>query len=498
VVAAGAVGLLCLSAASGAVAPTRRVSLAASGAQGNGHSLAAAVSADGRYVAFYSSATNLVPGDTNKARDVFVRDTKAGMTTRISVAAAGTEADGNSFEPAISADGRYVAFHSDASNLVPGDNNGADDVFVKDRQTGATTRVSVNTAGAEADGGSYTPAMSADGRLVAFLSDATNIVPGDTNQARDVFVHDVATGTTSRVSVNTAGDQAQGGPSASPEISADGRYVAFSSFAFSLVSNDTNFTSDIFVHDNTTGTTTRVSVDEHGFELDGDSFSPSLSADGRYVAYSSDASFAIPDDTNDTFDVFVYDRQTGIPRRESVDDAGRQAEDASVEPSLSGDGRFLAFASDAPNLVPGDTNGSTDIFVHDNISGATTRASVANSGDESGGDSARAALTANGRFVVFDSNASNLVPGDSNRFTDVFRRDITAGPPPPPKARCKVPRVIGLKLAAARRHIVKAHCRVGRVRHVHSKRVGRVVAQSPRAGAVRPRGTRVSLTVGRR
>src|SRR3954451_1628681 len=223
VVATGAVGLLCLSAASGAVAPTRRVSLAASGAQGNGHSLAAAVSADGRYVAFYSSATNLVPGDTNKARDVFVRDTKAGMTTRISVAAAGTEADGNSFEPAISADGRYVAFHSDASNLVPGDTNGADDVFVKDRQTGATTRVSVNTAGAEADGGSYTPAMSADGRLVAFLSDATNIVPGDTNQARDVFVHDVATGTTFRVSVNTAGDQAQGGPSASPEISADGR-----------------------------------------------------------------------------------------------------------------------------------------------------------------------------------------------------------------------------------------------------------------------------------
>src|SRR5207253_2569307 len=188
--------------------------------------------------------------------------------------------------------------------------------------------------------------VSADGRYVAFYSSATNLVRHDTNRARDVFVHDNKTGTTARVSVGSGAAQANG-PSFAPAISADGRYVAFSSDASNLVPNDSNSRDDVFVHDHQTGATTRVSVDDHGFELDGDSFSPSLSADGRYVAYSSDASFVIPDDTNDTFDVFIYDRQTGVPTRESVDDAGREAQDASVDPSLSADGRFVAFASDA-------------------------------------------------------------------------------------------------------------------------------------------------------
>jgi Tol biopolymer transport system component len=493
-----AVGLCSLPAASGAVSPTSRVSVSTAGAQANGHSLAAAISADGRYVAFYSSATNLVPGDTNGARDVFLRDTGTGKTTRVSVDSSGAQANGDSFAPSITADGRYVAFYSDASNLVAGDTNNADDVFVHDTQTGATARVSIG-AGGQADGGSYSPSISADGRYVAFLSDATNLVPGDTNRLRDVFVHDSVTGATTRVDVSTSGDQALGGPSASPVISADGRFVAFSSFAYSLIMVDTNFESDIFVHDMQTGTTTRVSVDDGGFEVDGNSFDPSLSADGRFVAFDSDAFSLVPEDANDSIDVFVYDQATGLQQRVSVDDAGGEADDSSQRPSISSDGRFVAFSSEASNLVPGDTNGSIDDFVHDTISGATTRISVTSSGADSDGDSLRPALSANGHFAAFDSQATNLVGGDTNGFSDVFLRDVTAGPPPPPPAvRCHVPNVVGLRLAKARSKVAHAHCRVGKIRRVHSKRVGRVLRQSPRPGAVKPKGAKVSLTVGRR
>jgi Tol biopolymer transport system component len=476
-----------------------RESVASNGAQANGHSLASTISAEGRFVAFYSSATNLVPGDTNGARDVFVHDNQTGATTRVSVSSSGGQANGQSFSPSISADGRYVAFYSDATNLVAGDTNNADDVFVHDRQTGATTRVSLSSAGGQTDAGSYLPAISADGRYVAFVSDATNLVPGDTNRLRDVFVHDVAAGTTTRVDVATNGDEAQGGPSTAPAISADGQIVAFSSFAFNLIATDTNFESDVFVHNLQTGDTSRVSVSADGFEVDGNSFDPSLSGNGRYVAFDSDAFDLVPDDSNDAVDVFVVDRQTGQVTRASLDDAGAEANDGSAEPSLNADGRFVAFSSESTNLVPGDTNGAIDIFIHDNLSGATTRLSVKANGAEADGDNIRPVLSADGHFVAFDSQADNLVSGDGNGFSDVFLRDATVAPPPPPPAvRCHVPRVVGLRLATARTRISRAHCRVGRIHRVHSKRVGRVLHQSPRAGAVKPKGTKVNLTVGRR
>jgi PASTA domain len=196
--------------------------------------------------------------------------------------------------------------------------------------------------------------------------------------------------------------------------------------------------------------------------------------------------------------VFVVDRQTGLVTRASLDDAGSEANDGSAKPSLNGDGRFVAFASESTNLVPGDTNGAVDIFIHDNLSGATTRLSVKSNGVEADGDSFRPVLSADGHFVAFDSQADNLVSGDGNGFSDVFLRDATLAPPPPPPVRCRVPKVVGLKLATARTRISRAHCRVGRIHRVHSKRVGRVLRQSPRAGAVKARGTKVSLTVGRR
>jgi len=226
------------------------------------------------------------------------------VVQRVSVASDGTQGNDNSWDPSISADGRYVAFFSHASNLVPGDTNGKADVFVHDRVTGQTTRVSVASDGTEGNGYSWFPSISADGRYVAFESIASNLVPGDTNGVSDVFVHDRLTGQTTRVSVASDGTQ---GHSASdhPSISADGRYVAFESFASNLVPGDTNGKRDVFVHDRLTGQTARVSVASDGTQGNGDSIYPSISADGRYVAFVSGASNLVPGDANGNIDVFI-------------------------------------------------------------------------------------------------------------------------------------------------------------------------------------------------
>ncbi len=501
VAAAFAIALVLLTSASAQPPGTRRMSLSSSAAQANGHSFAAALSGDGRWVSFYSDATNLVAGDTNGARDVFVHDVQTGATTRASVGPGGAQANGPSFAPAVSGNGRLVAFYSFASNVVPGDTNGVDDVFVRDLVGGTTTRVSLDSGGAQANGGSYSPTLSADGRFVAFTSDATNLVPGDSNNQRDVFVHDLQTGATERVSVDSAGVQGNL-DSSSPSLSADGRFVAFSSFATNLVADDTNDGSDVFVRDRQTGTTTRVSVYNGGIEGDGDAFRPSISGDGRFVAFDSDMWDIVWGDTNDAFDVFVHDVQGNTTARASVDDTGAQAGGGSMRPSLSPDGRFVSFESEASNLVAGDTNGASDVFVHDNQSGATTRVSVDSAGAEGNNDSLRSSISADGRFVAFESQAANLVARDSNRFTDVFVRDTTAAPAPPPPAppaQCRVPRVIGIRLVTARSRIRKANCRVGRVRRARARRhVGRVVAQSPAAGARLAKGAKVNLVVGRR
>ena len=499
-VGAGVVGvLLCLPAA-GSPVPTSRVSVATGGAQANGHSISPAISGDGRYVAFYSDASNLVAGDANRARDVFVYDRQTGETTRVSVGVGGAEANGDSFAPAISADGRFVVFSSAASNLVPGDTNRADDIFVRDRVAGTTTRISVGPGGVEANGGSYTPAISADGSAVAYTSDATNLVAGDLNGIRDVFVYDRSADTTSLVNVNTNGTQADA-PSATPALDADGKLVAFASFADNLILDDTNETSDVFLHDRQTGATTRVSVYNGGFEGDGDSFRPSLSADGRLVAFDSDSFNLAWGDLDEGSDVYVYDRQADVLQPVSADDAGNLGNDTSLGASMSSDGRYVAFSTVATDLVPGDQNGASDIVLYDRQSGSATRLSVTNSGDEANADSLHPSISADGTLVAYESDATNLVSGDTNRRTDIFLRDTTANPPPPPPpARCAVPRVIGLRLAAARKRIARARCAVGRVRRarVSRRRVGRVISQSPRAGTRRAAGAKVNLVVGRR
>src|SRR5213078_3528455 len=326
-----------------------------------------------------------------------VRDRQTGMTARVSVASDGTQANNVSSYPALSADGRFVAFQSDATNLVVGDTNGKTDVFVHDRQTGTTERVSVasggGTQGTGNSGGFFAfPALSADGRLVAFQSDATNLVAGDTNGATDVFVHDRQTGATERVSVTSGGRQGNGF-SAGPVLSADGRFVAFHSAATNLVTGDTNGAADVFVHDRQTGTTERVSVASGGTQSNAASLGSALSADGRFVAFQSDATNLVAGDTNGATDVFVHDRQTGATERVSVASGGgtqgnRNSGGFFAFPALSAAGRLVAFQSAATNLVADDTNGATDVFVHDRQTGTTERVRVASGRTQGNGSKA--------------------------------------------------------------------------------------------------------------
>jgi len=415
---------------------TSRLSLGPGGAEGNDFSVYPVCSADGRYVAFYGSASNLVPGDTNGSQDVFVRDRQSGTTERVSVDSGGVQGNGTSDTCCISADGRYVAFGSAATNLAPGDTNGTYDVFVRDRQNGTTDRVSVDSAGVEGNGHSGyfngTMSISDDGRYVAFHSYATNLVPGDTNGALDVFVHDRQSGVTERVSVDSAGVQGDGN-TGSPSISADGRYVFFGGLASNLVPGDTNGVADVFVRDRQLGTTERVSVDSSEVQGNGNCGGPSTTPDGRYVAFAGVATNLVSGDTNGSNDIFVRDRQLGTTERVSVDSLEMQGNDSSYLPSMSADGRFVAFSSAAINLVPGDTNITLDVFLRDRQLGTTQRVSVSSGGaqgDDSSGSYA-VSISADGSLVFFQSAATNLVPGDTNgpafHGTDVFVHDRVGG-----------------------------------------------------------------------
>ncbi len=401
---------------------TTRVSLSSGGDEGNRHSYVSSVSADGRYIAFTSLASNLVPDDINESNDVFVHDRQTEQTQRVSVATSGAAGFGPSFDGSLSANGRFVAFVSSVNTLVSGDTNNLDDVFVHDRQTGETQRVSVASGGVQTNGPSFRSAISADGRFVAFSSAASNLVPGDTNSANDVFVHDRQTGLTQRVNVTSTGNQALGS-SFRFALSSDGRYVSFDSQASNLVLNDTNGVTDVFVHDRQTGQTQRVSVSSDGGQANGASDLPAISADGRHVAFASLAGNLVSGDFNAMRDVFVHDRFTGQTQRVSIATAGSQANGFSDFPSLSADGRSVAFVSQASNLVPGDTNGVTDVFLHDRQSGETERVSVSTGGGEGDNTSDFGTLSANGRHVAFQSSASNLVPADTNSMFDVFVRD---------------------------------------------------------------------------
>lgn len=396
----------------------------------NGTSFSGGISDDARHVAFSSHASNLVPGDTNGAEDVFVFDRETGDVQRVSVSSAGVEGDRTATSAAISADGRHVTFYSAATNLVLGDTNGHNDVFVHDRLTGLTRRVSVSSSGAQANERSFNPGITPDGRFVVFESAADNLVANDTNGicatpaiGCDIFVHELATGETERVSTSSSGAQANGTSGGFPSISDDGRYVAFNSHATNLVPDDTNNVADVFVKDRQTGQTTRVSLGTGGVQGDTATFSAAISGDGSFVTFRSSASTMVPADGNRTADVFVHDRSTGSTERVSVSSAGVESNAVSAPfLGISRDGRFVTYQSDASNLVSGDTNAASDAFVYDRVTGITERVSVGAGGAQGDGASSAPKISVDGRYVTFSSNAE-LADG-SNGVTDAFVRDL--------------------------------------------------------------------------
>src|SRR5215218_2415935 len=390
-------------------ATAERISVSATGEQGNGGSFSAAISADGRYTVFVSYASNLVSGDTNDACDVFVRDNSNGGIELVSVSSSGEQVVTQSclVRPAISADGRFVAFHSDAVGLVLNDTSTNSDIFVRDRELGTTERMSVGSNGETALGNgteyatSLDPAISADGRLVAFMSSGRNLIADREIYETHVYVRDRLTGATEIVS-ERSDQQPTNGPAAQPSLSADGRYVAFVSYSEGLVPGDDNLGPDVFVRDRASGTTTAASVSSTEALPDyisgrPQSEQPSISGDGRYVAFSSNASDLVPGDDYNDIDVFVRDRVAGTTRMGSVTATGEQAYGGdSVWPSISADGRHVAFHSSAGNLSPGGGFGTYDIILFDAASGVTKPLTIGQDYDED--DSIFASLTADGKI----------------------------------------------------------------------------------------------------
>jgi Tol biopolymer transport system component len=379
----------------GGAATTTQVDVGVDGPANEATSTSPSISADGRFVAFVSRASNLAEGDADRTNDAFVRDLATGTTRLVS--------DSSSYvypETAISADGRFVAFTAGA-------------IFVKDLETDETELVTGGVDGAYAFGSS--PSISANGSYVAFSSGAPNLVRGDTNRWQDVFVRDLEAGVTRRLSVGRTGAEANG-ESLAPSISADGRFVAFQSRASNLVRRDTNRRHDVFVHNLKTGTTRRVSVGFNGSEANGYSRDPSISADGRMVAFASEASNLVRGDTNVELDVFVRDRETGRTRRASIGPNGAQSQVDSHTPSISAGGGYVAFASRAANLVKGDTNDRGDVFMRDLGAGETQLVSLGTGGIQLSRRSFQPALAAGGHFVAFISR------GSFYRSGNVFRR----------------------------------------------------------------------------
>ena len=406
-----------------------RISVDTGGTSANNVATGGVMSADGRYVVFQCTATNLVGGDVNGFFDVFLRDTVTGTTTLLSTATGGTQGNNVSSVAAITDDGRYVFFNSTATNLVGGDTNAVLDVFMRDTQTGVTTRVSTASDGSQANGASQNVDVTGNGAFIGFQSTATNLVGADSNGFSDVFVKNLSTGAVTRVSVADDESQANGN-SLVARLSDDGNRVSFVSTASNLTANDTNgAVTDIFVRDIAAGTTTLVSVSTGGGSGDAGSSGASISGNGRYVVFQSDATNLVAGDSNGTTDIFVRDLQTNTTTRVSTATDGSQSNDLSGQAVISADGRYVVFFSLASNLVQGDTNGLRDIFLKDMVTGNVTRLSVAADGSELNDLSNTPSISADGHYVTFQTQATDTGVGAEGNGTgfDVFRVSLVAG-----------------------------------------------------------------------
>lgn len=454
--------------------PTNYLASTTGSASAGGYSDNPSISSDGRYTVFASDATNLIAGDSNGVRDIFLFDNNTSTVRRVNHSQQGTAANGASQTPAIAPAGRYVAFSSEATNLVLGDTNGFSDIFVVDTQNGDISRVSVATAGTQADGASFRPSISSDGRYVVFESSATNLAGTTAAGLTQIYLRDRTASTTTLVSQSTSGTAGTGN-SLQAVISSDGAYVAFASDATNLVAGDTNSQRDVFLRHLAGSTTIRVSVVTGGAEATGGaSRQPSISSDGAFVAFASDATNLVAGDTNAVSDVFVYDRAAATTSRVSVSSAGAEGTDptsntttgsklGSFNPAISSTGRYVAFVSLDNNLAPGDTfgrylaggsgNGALNVYVHDrdvSSSGtfgtggniATRIASVnrfgyqtvaANTSQSTAAADIYPAISADGRWIAVPSdaegsnglihNATNLLSPDGNGARDVVLVD---------------------------------------------------------------------------
>lgn len=414
-------------------AETQRVSVRDDEGQANSSSLDPAVSADGRVVAFVSRASNLVAQDSNGfIEDVFVRDRATGTTELVSVSSEGLQGNdrsgGTNSTVAISADGRYVVFVSLASNLVPGDINGLGDVFVRDRQAGTTERVSVSTDGAGANDTSFfdnTVSISADGRYVAFSSPASNLVAADTNRRRDVFLRDRLTGTTRRVSISNSGAQGNRA-SNSAAISSNGQFVAFDSRSSNLVRRDTNRVSDVFVRDLRRRTTRRISLTSSERQGEGGATSPAISAEGRYVVFETVANL-VRRDGNELGDVYLRDSTRGsthwISTPQGVMSFGGSYRPLSAShAAISANGRHVAFEWGLDRDDNPRNGHRSTVFRRDRATGTTWLVSATTRGVANSGFAGDTAISADGQHVLFASSEAQFVPGDTNGSSDVFTR----------------------------------------------------------------------------
>ncbi|EKF85510.1 Ig-like domain-containing protein [Methanobacterium formicicum] len=409
---------------------TELVSIHTNGSQSaNGYSYEPSISADGHYIAFSSNANNLIDNDTNYCSDIFVRDRLLNITERISISNTGEEGNGDSYEPSISSDGRYVTFTSYASNLVSNDVNGYRDVFVRDRLLNVTQRLSVSSTGEEGNGDSYEPSISSDGCYVTFYSYASNLVENDTNGVNDIFVYNRLLKTIKLISISFNGEEANS-DSYEPFISTDGNFIVFTSYASNLVENDTNDASDVFVFHQKLNTIKRVSVSFDDGNGNNDSFEPCISSDGRYIAFSSFTSNLVENDTN-IRDVFIFDQISGVTERVSISNADEKSIENNYNPSISGDGRYVAFVSGNTKPAVSKSLSSfenedeiVDIFVCDLWSKITRKITISSTGEEANANSEDPVISGNGQYVAFRSYATNLVQGYDNDYGNIFVHDI--------------------------------------------------------------------------
>jgi Tol biopolymer transport system component len=408
---------------------TERVSISSEGMEGNGVSETPAISADGRWVVFASKADNLVPGDNNGADDIFLHDWATGRTERLSLSSDGVEGNSASTWPDISADGRWVVFSSTASNLVADDTNGTADIFLVDLQDGGIERISVSASGAQSNGASTQPVLSGDGRFIVFASNATNLFSGATSGRQEIFLVDRSNGMLNWVSRPLSGT-INNGESMEPAISQGGNWVAFSSSSTNLVPTDSSPMRDIFLWNRGSNVLQRVTETAQGRDANSASYLPKLNADGHYLVFRTYSTNLILDE-NGYGDIYLYDRIADTFEIASLTSSGQQAlTGSSDEASISADGRYIAFRSSASDLVPGDTNGSMDIFIRDR-QGSTTLASNTTDSAQSNDNSFSPAISPDGMALAFNSLGYNLdlLRSDDNGVGDIFARGEPPAPP---------------------------------------------------------------------